>query len=128
MSEFKDPGPTVTQERIERIVKSLEDTEDVQVEEIDVKSGSGKGDGFMSDIEDVRVTAVVRAVKRHYNWMIKSTPRNPDRYISSRLIYVLIYWFFNVFINIKWCVLKAPKYDYSYYLNKYGNILNTDLI
>ena len=85
LAKFEDEGPAVTEERILRILKKIEGTNDVLVEEIMDKKGSEKGDGFMSDISDVKVEATVQGNTKEYQWMIKHTPRDPNRWVMSRL-------------------------------------------
>ena len=87
LAEYVDEGPIITPDRILRIVKTVENTDDVTVEDIIDRKGSEKGDGFLSDIEDVKVIAKVKGVKKEYLWMIKSTPREANRHIFSRKVF-----------------------------------------
>jgi len=79
LGEFEDPGPPVTNERILRAVKSWEGTEDVEVHEIVEKEGNAKGEGFMSSLAFITVTAKVRGEAKSYEWVVKSTPREANR-------------------------------------------------
>ena len=83
LASHVDPGPVVTDERILRIVKHVENTDDVEIDKITDKSGSDKGDGFLSDIIDIKIDATVRGIKKKYSWMIKSTPRVAERAYMS---------------------------------------------
>ena len=85
LAQYKDEGPIITEKRISRMLSNIEDTNDIVVKQIITKSGSGKGDGFVSDILDVVVTALVKGKDKDYNWMVKSTPRDPNRWVLSRL-------------------------------------------
>merc|ERR1712130_11988 len=79
LGEFEDPGPPVINERILRAVKSWEGTEDVEVHEIVEKEGNAKGEGFMSSLAFITVTAKVRGEAKSYEWVVKSTPREANR-------------------------------------------------
>jgi len=78
-SEFEDPGPPVTKERILRAIKSWEGAEDVEVEEIVEKEGNAKGEGFMSSLAFINVKAKVNGEAKSYDWVVKSTPREANR-------------------------------------------------
>lgn len=68
-----------------RIVRIVEGTNDVVINSIVDKKGSEKGDNFMSDLCDVHIVATIQGTKKDYHWMIKSTPRERNRFLLSRI-------------------------------------------
>ena len=62
--------------------RSWEGTEDVEVDEIVEKEGNAKGEGFMSSLAFITVTAKVRGEAKSYEWVVKSTPREANRFPS----------------------------------------------
>ena len=75
IANFEDPGPGVTEERIEAAVKKHEATEDVIIDSIE-ENLNDEGQGFMSTLVKIKVTAIVRGEKKSYSWVVKSMPRN----------------------------------------------------
>ena len=60
--------------------RSWEGTEDVEVDEIVEKEGNAKGEGFMSSLAFITVTAKVRGEAKSYEWVVKSTPGEANRF------------------------------------------------
>ena len=85
LAQYKDEGPAVTEARVLRILSKLENTTDIVVREIVVGNGHGDNDDSNANMFDVMVTAKVRSEHKVYQWMVKSTPRNPKRWVTSRL-------------------------------------------
>ena len=54
--------------------------EDVEVEDIVEKEGNAKGEGFMSSLAFITVKAKVKGEDKTYEWVVKSTPREANRY------------------------------------------------
>ena len=52
----------------------------MEVEEILEKEGNAKGEGFMSSLAFITVKATVRGEAKSYEWVVKSTPREANRY------------------------------------------------
>ena len=52
----------------------------MDVEEIVEKEGNAKGEGFMSSLAFITVKATVRGEAKSYEWVVKSTPREANRY------------------------------------------------
>ena len=67
--------------------RSWEGTEDVEVEEIVEKEGNAKGEGFMSCLAFITVKAKVSGEAKSYDWVVKSTPREANRFL---LLVVLV--------------------------------------
>ena len=44
------------------------------------KEGNAKGEGFMSSLAFITVTAKVRGEAKSYEWVVKSTPREANRF------------------------------------------------
>ena len=83
LQAFKDPGPAVTEERILRVIKRHEKVEDVTILTMEDASGNVKGEGFMSALIHLTVEAMVKGEKKSYSWVVKSTPRDPNRAVMS---------------------------------------------
>merc|ERR1711892_1534686 len=84
LSEYEDEGPAVTKGRIAKAIKEHEKTDNVLLEQIEEKSGNVKGAGFMGALVQLKVTATVDGKLKHYSWMVKSTPREPNRHLIAR--------------------------------------------
>ena len=78
IANFEDPGPGVTEERIEAAVKKYEATDDVRIESIE-EVPNDEGQGFMSTLVKIKVTAIVKGEKKTFSWVVKSMPRNIQR-------------------------------------------------
>lgn len=50
------------------------------MEEIVEKEGNAKGEGFMSSLAFITVKAKVKGEDKTYEWVVKSTPREANRY------------------------------------------------
>ena len=72
--------------------RSWEGTEDVEVDEIVEKEGNAKGEGFMSSLAFITVTAKVRGEAKSYEWVVKSTPREANRFPSLQFWLILTLW------------------------------------
>ena len=53
------------------------------MDEIVEKEGNAKGEGFMSSLAFITVTAKVRGEAKSYEWVVKSTPREANRFPPS---------------------------------------------
>ena len=80
LEKFEDPGPGVTRERLARAVRQMEATEDVTIKTWQELGEMARGQGFMSTLTRVRVSAVVKGKIKNYNWVVKSLPRDLNRY------------------------------------------------
>jgi len=85
LAQYEDEGPAVTEDRILRILSELEKTTDIVVQDVIVRNGKDDNDDHNAFMFDVMVTANVKTEHKVYHWMIKSTPRNPKRWVTSRL-------------------------------------------
>ena len=87
---YEDPGPAITKERIERIVKGLlvqqldQPNPEFVTESIKDEEGNEIGDGHASELGAVEVKALVYEEPETYNWVFKQTPRDVSRYHRSR--------------------------------------------
>ena len=86
---YEDPGPAVTNERISRIIKKVESTDNVVVESVQEQSGDEVGEGLASNMGVVEVQAVVGdwEDRKTYNWVLKSIPRDIGRFHRSRHVF-----------------------------------------
>jgi len=83
LQSFKDPGPAVTEERIIKAIKSHENTKSVTIVSMEDTSENEKGEGFTSNLEHIKIQAVVDGDKKSYAWVVKSMPRDPHRALMS---------------------------------------------
>lgn len=65
------------------VVKEVEGCDNVTEVEVFSKPGSKKGDGFLSNIEEVNITAMVNGHKKSYTWIVKSPPRDATMCITT---------------------------------------------
>ena len=84
---YEDPGPAVTNDRIVRILKKIESTDDVVIESIQDHDGHEVGEGLASEMGVVEVQALINGENKSYNWVLKSTPRDPGRFHRSRYVF-----------------------------------------
>ena len=77
--------PNVTNERILKILQTMESTNHVVLNQIINKTGRETRDGFLSDIIDVKVIASVNNQIKEYHWIIKSPLQDPSRWVRSKL-------------------------------------------
>ena len=75
IEQFEDPGPGVTDQRVLRVVKTHENTEDVTTVCVEAEENESSK-GFMSELVKIRVTALVEGETKVYNWVVKSMPRS----------------------------------------------------
>ena len=57
------------------------------MEEIVEKEGNAKGEGFMSSLAFITVKAKVKGEDKTYEWVVKSTPREANRYFLPVPVY-----------------------------------------
>eukprot|EP00091_Calanus_sinicus_P024864 TRINITY_DN9165_c0_g1_i1.p1 TRINITY_DN9165_c0_g1~~TRINITY_DN9165_c0_g1_i1.p1 ORF type:complete len:199 (+),score=90.83 TRINITY_DN9165_c0_g1_i1:48-599(+) len=88
LAQYQDEGPAVSEVRIIKAIREHEKTNDVAIEEIKEKSGNVKGAGFMGALVQLEVRVTVDGQVKKYNWMVKSTPREPNRYLIARKFYM----------------------------------------
>jgi len=79
LANFVDPGPPVTDERIKRALKSYEGATEVVLRKMEDSSADVKGENFMGTLAFLEIEATVDGVDKHYDWIVKSTPREPNR-------------------------------------------------
>ena len=78
IENFQDPGPGVTELRVLEAVKKHEGTDDVRIESI-AEHPNDVGQGFMSTLVRIKVSATVKGESRTFSWVVKSMPRNITR-------------------------------------------------
>lgn len=89
---YEDPGPAVTNDRISRIIKEIEGTTEFVIESVEDQAGQEIEGGLGSDMGVVEVRAQftkkvdeeIIEENKTYNWVIKSIPREIERFLVSR--------------------------------------------
>ena len=85
-SQYEDPGPAVTDERVLKIVKKVEDTNDVIINS--VEDQTKEGESLASNMGIVEVKALLyEEEEQTYNWVFKATPRDAERFHRSRHVF-----------------------------------------
>jgi len=72
-----------TEEKILRVLKQNEKTDDIIIVKMEDASGNVKGEGFMAALIILKVEAVVNRQHKTYSWVVKSMPREAKKAIMT---------------------------------------------